>query len=70
MHPTTGTVYVSQSHPDMRLLIDSVTAPEADGFFLVEVVELDDGDDTAPSVELTGDEWAAMVNNLKLTAAT
>lgn len=67
--PATG-IYTSDAKPGLRLLIDNVTTPEPDGFFLVEAVELgDDGDDSGMGIELTGDEWADMQTELALRPA-
>lgn len=73
MQPVTGSVYVSEAQPHLRLFIDAVSEPEADGFYLVTAVELDDDEDAAeaanaPGIELTGDEWAAMAAELRLKA--
>lgn len=69
MIPTPGTVYTSELDPALLLLVDHVSDPEPDGFFLVELVELADADDDGSegmSIELTNDEWREMADNMCL----
>lgn len=68
MHPTPGTIFAARTDPALRLLVEDVSAPEPDGFFLVSVVPAAEaGDPLADAQEFTSDEWAALVESHGLT---
>lgn len=63
MKPAAGQTYTSATHPDLAVFVEHVSTPEPDGFFLVEICHPDSRYDmSAPSHELTSDEWGDLVD--------
>lgn len=65
--PKAGTLYVSALDSSVRVFVEDVSAPDAEGFFVVSTCDPAAHDDMqAPGIEFAPDEWHALCHRLIL----
>lgn len=73
MQPTKGQIYTSTLDPSFQLFIEEVTISDPDegeetGIWIECCEARHQGDMSAIGMEMTGEEWAAMVDEHRLIA--